>query len=160
MRVPRRPKRTRSVELVSDEAAPDPDDATRPPSAVPFVVALVVFVVVAVLGFLYLREDAELTAVQPDAVEVLEVAGDDMLEVTVRDRPGCETVERVQVDLDVDRIFVEVVLTADEGCVEAPDHDLTAVVLLPEPIDGRDVVPGFGRFRIPCDPDLRCRPDR
>lgn len=145
--------------MTTDEA-PGAEEPARPPNAVPFVVALVVFTVVAVLGFLYLREDADLTAVRPDRVEVLDVAGDDMIEVAVLDRPGCETVERVQVDLDVERIFVEVVLTTIDGCVEAPGHDLTAVALLPEPVDGREVVPGFGRFRIPCDPDLRCRPDR
>ena len=145
--------------MTTDGPAGD-EEPVRTPNPVPFVVALIVFTVVAVVGFVYLREDAGLTAVRPDAVEVLDVAGDDMIEVTVHDRPGCETVERVQVDLDVDRIFVEVVLTPDEGCVEAPDDDLTAVVVLPEPIDGREVVPGFGRFRIPCDPDLRCRPGR
>ena len=160
MRVPPGPKRTPSVGAVTTDGPPGTEEPARAPNAVPFVVALVVFTVVAVLGFVYLRQDSDLTAVRPDAIEVLDVAGDDMIEVTVLDRPGCETVERVQVDLDVDRIFVEVVLTPDEGCSEAPDHDLTAVVLLPEPIDGREVVPGFGRFWIPCDSDLRCRPDR
>ena len=126
----------------------------------PFLLALVVLVVVVVVGFLYAREDADLTAVRPNTVEALEAAGDDMIAATALDRPGCETVERVQVDLDDDRIFVEMVLTPNEGCGDAPRHDLTAVVRLPEPIDGREVVPGFGRFQIPCDPDLRCRPDR
>jgi hypothetical protein len=145
---------------VTTDEAPGTEEPARAPNAVPFVVALIVFLVVVLLGARYLREDADLTAVRPDTVEVLDVAGDDMIEVTVLDRPGCETVERVQVDLDVERIFVEVVLTPDEGCVEAPDHDLTAVALLPEPIDGREVVPGFGRFHLPCDADLRCRPER
>ena len=138
----------------------DDSDGPGPPNPAPFLVALVGFVIVAVLAFVYLREDADLTTVRPDDIEVLEVAGDDMIEVTATGQPGCQTVERVQVDLGEDTVRVEMVLGPVEGCVEAPDQDLVAIALLPEPIGDREVVPGFGRFPLPCDSDLRCNPDR
>ena len=139
---------------------PGADDAPPQLNAVPFVLALVAFLVVAVLAWTYLRDDDDVTVVRPDGIEVLDVAGDDLIDVTALDQPGCRTVERAQVDIGVDRIFVEMVLADEPGCVEAPRQDLTATVQLPEAIGDRDVVPGIGRFQIPCDADLRCRPDR
>ena len=139
---------------------PDAEDLPPTVNPVPFLVALAAFAVVAVLAFVFLRADDDLTTVRPDRVEALDVATDDFVEAVARDRPGCERLERAQVDLDRETIFVELVVTADEGCVEAPEQDLVATLELPEPIDGRRVVPGLGRFRLPCDADGHCRPER
>ena len=140
----------------------EPDAEDLPPSVnpLPFLLALGAFAVVAVLAFVYLRADDDLTTVRPDRVEALDAGTDDLVEAVARDRPGCERLERAQVDLDRDTIFVELVVTDIEGCADAPDRDMVATLELPEPIDGRRVVPGLGRFRLPCDTDGRCRPDR
>ena len=138
----------------------DPGDIrnTRPSDARPFVIALVGFLIVAVAAFFFLREDAELHVFPPDAVERLD---DDTVRATGLFGP-CEAIERAQVDFDDDTVFVELVARdlgdcdCDDDCAES-EYELR--ILLPEPIDGRRLVPGIGRLELPCT-DSTCRADQ
>lgn len=135
----------------------DPGDIrnTQPTNALPFVVALIGFVIVAALAFVFLRaDDAALELVQPDD---LRRVGDNAVaaEVTL---DHCGALERAQVDqTDDDVVFVEVVVRRNvEPCSMAFD----VTIVLPEPIDGRRIVGGVGRLQLPCASDGRCAVDQ
>ncbi|HEU5083703.1 MAG TPA: hypothetical protein VFU14_10210 [Acidimicrobiales bacterium] len=138
---------------------PEPADETRPDrlSPVPFVVALIGFVVVAVLAFVFLRADDSGVLVRPDR---LTVAGDDVIRAVALGQPDCARVERAQVDLAEDAVFVELVLAEGE-C--AGTTDVVAEITLPEPVGDRRLVSGVGRLRLPCSGEgsgVTCGPAR
>lgn len=138
---------------------PETDDAPRPDrlSPVPFVAALVGFVVVAVLAFVFLRADDAGVLVRP---ERLTPVGDDVIRAVAVGQPDCARVERAQVDLGEDAVFVELVLAEGE-C--AGTTDVVAEITLPEPVGDRRLVPGVGRLRLPCSgegSDVTCGPAR
>ena len=136
------------------------DDFEGPggPNPVPFLVAFVGFVVVAVLAFVYLREDPG-QLLRPERVTAVD---DDTVRAVAADRPACERVLRAQVDMAEEAVFLEFVVEDDGDCAgdRAP---FAAEVTLPEPIDDRPLRPGVGRFQIPCrgqGTDITCTPDR
>jgi hypothetical protein len=126
------------------------DDAARPLSPVPFVAALVGFVVIAGLAFAFLRSDDEGRLVRPDR---LTETGPDAIRATVLDQPGCGRVERAQVDLGETEVRVELVAVDAEGPCSDVAVELVADITLPEPIDGRRLLPGVGRLQLPCTCD-------
>lgn len=138
----------------------DPGDIrnTRPADARPFVVAFVGFVIVAALAFFFLREDGDLSIVRPVRVAVVD---DTTARFAIPVPEDCAEVVRVQVDLsDSQRVFVEAIVD-DSGCGGGPDVVETELtVLLPQPIDDRQVVPGVGRVELPCDPSGTCQADQ
>ncbi len=136
----------------------DPSGARPQLSPLPFLVALVGFLVLATLAFVFLRSDDEGRLVRPDR---LTATGDDTVRATVLDQPGCGRIERAQVDLTETEVFVELVAVDAEGPCSDVTVDLVAQITLPEPIDGRRLLSGVGRLRIPCTGDLddvTCRP--
>ncbi len=145
---------------------PDPDELdpgdvrnTQPPDARPFVVALIGFVIVAVAAFVFLREDGDLRAIQPDEVSVVD---GETVRATGLFGP-CEQIERAQVDSDDDTVFVEVVAGALDGCDctdDCSEESYDLEISLPEPIGDRRVVPGVGRVELPCDSSGRCGPEQ
>ncbi len=138
---------------VDDELDPGNIANTQPSNPLPFVVALVAFLVVATLAFFFLRENDDFTIVRPERIGVI---GPETLRFAVA-VPTCGIVERAQVDLsDTQRIFVEVIVD-QSGCRGDQTDDQTQLtVTLPQAIDGRQVVPGIGRVELPCDSDGRC----
>lgn len=140
---------------------PQPRPAANP---VPFVVALVGFLVVAVLAFVLLREEDEGALVRPERFERLD-------ERTVRTRPEipavnvCTVVERAQVDFDDERVYLELVVDVPECEDGHVPIDVVADIELPEPIGDRQLVGGVGRQHLPCEPNggegrFTCGPDR
>ncbi len=128
---------------------------TQPHNAVPFVVALIGFVVVAVLAFVFLREDASLRAFQPDDVRIV----DDATVLATGLFGPCATIERAQVDFDDDTVFVELIARDLPGCDcddDCSEEAYELEVVLTEPVGDRRVVPGIGRIELPCDPSGRC----
>lgn len=150
---------------MSDQREPPADDhADRDTvDARPFAVAAVIFVVIAVVALVFLRDDDGLVVVHPDRFERID-------DTTVRavastyETTGCEVIERVQVGLDDDTVFVEFVVATTDACVGgAPE--LAATITLPEPHDERRLVGGAGRRELPCGRDgsevtFTCGPDR
>jgi len=135
-----------------------PDPPPRQVSPVPFVVALVGFVVVAGLAFAFLRSDDEGRLVRPDR---LTETGPDTVRATVLDQPGCGRVARAQVDLSETEVRIELVAVDAEGPCSDLAVDLVAEITLPEPIDGRRLLPGVGRLQLPCTgerTEVTCRP--
>lgn len=134
---------------------------TMPPNPVPFLLAVAGFVLVVVAVYLFVWEDDRGRLVAPDRIEVV---GDDVVRLHVRGPfdEGVARISQVGYALGEDQIFVEVVL--DEGdCCAASDEELTAELVLPEPIDGRDVRTGTGRALAECDDAgsrFRCVADR
>ncbi len=128
---------------------------TTPSNPLPFVVALVGFLIVATLAFLFLRDDGSLQAFQPDEVTVID---DETVVVTGLFGP-CKRIERAQIDSDDDTVFVELV-AGDLGDCDCNDdcseEAYELEIVLPEPVDDRRVVPGVGRRQLPCDPSGRC----
>lgn len=141
----------------------DPGDIrnTRAPDARPFVVAFIGFVIVAVVAFVYLREDDDLEIVRPDRVQVID---DETIRFVVLVPSSCSEVERVQVDLsDGQRVFVEAIVDLSDCADQPSDPDgdrRELTVELPQPIDDRQVVPGVGRVELPCDPSGTCRAEQ
>ena len=137
----------------------DDSDGPGEPSAMPFVVALVGVAIVAVLAFVYLREDpGEL--LRPDRITAID---DDTVRAVAADRPGCERVLRAQVDMAEEAVFIEFVAETADDCADDAPGPLDAEVTLPEPIGDRPLRAGVGRFRIPCQgrgQDVTCTPDR
>lgn len=127
---------------------PGPDQPPAQLSATPFLVALVLFVLVAGWAFVSLRDDAGLDLVRPAGFETL---GDDSFRV-VGEPPddACAELTRVQVDLAEDKIFVELVVHPVDECASPT---IVATVTLPQPIDGRRLVAGAGRLQLPCERD-------
>jgi len=131
---------------------PDPtvDPAAGPPrqlSPVPFVAALVGFVVLAALAFVFLRADDDGRLVRPDRFQTLD---EDTIRATALGQPGCGRVERAQVDLSESEILVELVVVDAEGPCSDVAVDLVAEITLPEPVGDRAVRAGVGRSRLPC----------
>jgi len=122
-----------------------PDDQPAQVSPVPFVVALVGFVVIAAIAFVFLRADNDGVLVRPDR---LTVVGDDVVRVVAVGQPDCVAVERAQVDLAEDTVFVELVL-GEGDC--AGTTDVIAEITLPEAVGDRRLVAGVGRLRLPCE---------
>lgn len=116
-------------------------------SAVPFVVALVGFVVVAVLAYTFLRSDDDGRLVHPDRLTAVD---DDTIRATALGVPGCARVERAQVDLTGDEVLVELVTVDVEGPCSDVAVDVVAEITLPEPLDERPLRAGVGRTRLPC----------
>jgi hypothetical protein len=131
------------------------DDSTEDPHAqsspAPFLIALVGFVVIAVLAFVFLRADDEGRVVRPDR---LTPTGEDVVRATALDLPGCGRVERAQVDLSDTEIFVELVTVDVEGPCSDVTVDVVAEITLPEPIRDRELRAGVGRLRLPCTGEL------
>lgn len=141
-----------------DPAAPG--DLRPALSPVPFVVALVGFLVVAVLALVFLRSDDEGRLVRPDR---LIETGTDTVRATALDQPGCGRVERAQVDLSETEVRIELVAVDAEGPCSDVAVDLVAEITLPEPIDDRRLLPGVGRVQLPCAGEadaVRCGPAR
>ncbi len=122
------------------------DEPSAQLSAVPFLIAFALFVLVAGWAFLNLRDDAGLVLLAPDGFEVID---DDTFRV-VGERPGgeCAELRRVQVDMAKDRIYTEMVIAPADDCI-APT--IIATVTLPQSIADRRLVPGAGRFPLPCE---------
>ncbi|WP_436796248.1 hypothetical protein [Actinospongicola halichondriae] len=141
---------------MEEELDPGSIRNTQPHNAMPFVVALVGFLIVAVLAFVFLREDDPGRLVRPDGVSVI---GDDTIRLTVDGpfRKPYADVIKVGYALGEDDVFVEMVLDEydcpDDTDCGASTESLTVDVVLPEPIDGRDVGPGTGRTLVDCDRD-------
>lgn len=133
-----------------------PEDR-QPPSAVPFVVALVLVAVVGGLAFVFLRADDSGELVRPERLAAVD---EDTVRATAFALPTCWRIDRAQVDLDDDRVFLE--LVAVPRCSDGGDErvaDVVAEVDLPRPIGDRRLVAGVGRTRLPCTgggTDVRC----
>lgn len=133
-------------EPTPDEPPPPGPDRMSP---LPFVVALVSFVVIAVLAIVFLRPDDEGQLVRPDRLAAVD---DDTIRAVAIDRPRCLTVDRAQVDLGETTVHVELVVV-DDACGDATDRDtvdLVAEITLPEPVGDRRVLAGVGRLELPC----------
>lgn len=133
---------------VPEPGEPPVDPAEDRPdqlSPVPFVVALVGFVIVAVLAFVFLRADDEGRLVRPDRLDVVD---DDTIRVVAAGEPACLTVDRAQVDLGEGTVHVELVVTGEGDCDDAAD--VVAEITLPEPVGDRTLLAGVGRLRLPC----------
>jgi len=129
---------------------PVPDDAEGAPrqlSAVPFAVALVGFVVIALLAFTFLRADDEGRLVRPDRLTPVD---DDTISATAFAVPGCARVERAQVDITETEVLVELVTVDVEGQCSDVAVDVVAEIVLPVPIEDRTLRAGVGRTRLPC----------
>lgn len=137
----------------------DGSDGDRPQlSPVPFAVALVGFLVLATLAFVFLRDDDEGRLVRPDRLTAVD---GDTLRATALDEAGCTRIERAQVDLTETEVLVELVAVDAEGSCADGAVDLEAEITLPEPIGDRALLAGVGRLRIPCTgdgTDVTCRP--
>ena len=127
------------------------DPTPRPLSPVPFLVALVGFVVVAVLAFVFLRSDDEGRLVRPDRLTPID---EDTIRATALEQPGCGRVDRAQVDLSETEVRVELVVVDAEGPCSDVAVDLVAEITLPEPVDERRLLPGVGRVQLPCTGEL------
>ena len=136
---------------MQDPAADRPDDGPRTVSPIPFVVALVGFVVVAVLAFTFLRGDDEGRLVRPDR---LSAVGPDTIRATALAEPGCGRVERAQVDISESEVRVELVAVDAEGPCSDVTVDLVAEITLPQPVGDRDLLPGVGRTQLPCTGEM------
>lgn len=149
--------------MVDDESAPEPirpapahrdEEAPATASPVPFLVAFIGFVIVAVAAFVFLREDRG-TLAAPDAIRV---TGPNTLEVAVRGPfdGDAVTIRQVGYALGEERISIEVVLDAEECADGAGDctepEVVVAEVVLPEDVAGREVVAGTGRALLDCRP--------
>ena len=119
-------------------------------SPVPFVVALVGFVVIASLAFVFLRADDDGRLVWPDRFQVLDA---ETIRATALEQPGCGRVERAQVDLVETEVLVELVVIDIEGPCSDVTVDVVAEITLPEPVGDRAVRAGVGRSRLPCTDD-------
>ena len=128
---------------LDDEPAPDGPDQLSP---LPFVVALVGFLVVAVVAFLFLRPDDEGRLVRPDRLSVVD---DATIRAVAIGRPTCEVVDRAQADLGEDTVYLELVVTEAGSCDEGT-VDVVVEVTLPEPVGERRLVAGVGRLQLPC----------
>lgn len=128
--------------------------STTPPNPVPFVVALVGFVIVVVLAYVFLWEDEEGSLVAPDRIEVV---ADDTVRLTY-DGPFDDTyVEVIQVGYALGEEEISVELVIDErDCGDGADcgaatDSLSADLVLPEPIGDREVRAGTGRALADCE---------
>lgn len=150
---------------MSDQREPPADDhADRDTvDARPFAVAAVIFVILAVVALVFLRDDSDLVVVHPDTFERIDDTTVHAV-ASAYDSTGCEVIERVQIGLDDDTVFVEFVVATTDACVGgAPE--LAATITLPEPLDERRLVGGAGRRELPCvrdgsDVAFTCGPDR
>lgn len=138
---------------------PGPDRATQL-SPVPFVVALVGFVIVAVLALVFLRADNSGELVRPDR---LDAVGDATVRAVAFERPPCEEVLRAQVDMADEAVFVELVVDEVDGqdCASGL-VDVEAEIDLPDAIGDRPLRAGVGRTQLPCTgagTQVRCAPE-
>lgn len=161
VRVP--PKRRRTVRLVEPpdgtvDNGPDdgPDDGPPQLSALPFVVAFVGFVIVAVAAYVFLREDDPGRLVRPDGIQVVDA---DRVRLTVDGpfRNSYAEVTKVGYALGDDRILIELVIDEydcpDGADCAAPTEAVAVELVLPEPIGDRRVQGGTGRVLVDCDRD-------
>jgi len=139
----------------------DPVDGPPATSAVPVVVALAVVGVLAVLALVFLRSDDEGRLVRPERIAVV---GDRTVRAVALDQPACERIERAQVDVEDDRVLVELVAVEVDGCERGDERvDVEAEIELLRAIGDREVVAGIGRTRLPCTGqagDVTCGPAR
>ncbi len=132
----------------------DDGDGTSATNPLPFVIALVGFLIVAVLAFVYLRDDEAGRLASPDSIQVV---GPDTVRLRY-DGPfpdGYADISQVGYAMGDDVIYVELVID-DHGCPDgtdcgAPTDSVTADLVLPEPVAGRDVRHGTGRTLADCD---------
>lgn len=138
----------------------DPDEPSTSMSPVPIVVALLLVLVAGILASTFLRADDEGVLVRPDRITP---TGEDTIRAVVADQPDCGIVERAQVDLAEDRIYVELVVAGADGPCPDVITDIVADLTLPQPVGDRRLVPGVGRFPLPCTgglAEVACEPDR
>ncbi len=142
----------RTVRGVDEPVEPAPS-TTNP---APFVIAFVIVSILVVVSFLFFREGDEEQGQFPDEVDAVD--DDTVRAVAVLE--GCRVLDRAQVDYDDEQVYVELVsVPADAaGCETFPEREIVAEIELPRPIEDRDVVPGYGRFQLPCS-DGRCAED-
>ncbi len=134
---------------VEEEIDPGNIRNTQPANALPFVVALVGFLIVAALAFFFLREDESLRAFQPEEVSIVD---DTTVQATGIFGP-CERIVRAQVDSDDDTVFVELIAGDLSDCDcndDCSQESYSLDIVLPDPIEDRRVVPGVGRRELPC----------
>jgi len=139
---------------------PDDDEPRAQPSLVPFLAAAAIVGVAVVLAFVFLRSDDDGRLVRPDR---LDATGDDVVRAVVLDLPACEVVERAQVDVEDDRVLVELVAVAvpDDACADGEGREVVAEITLPVPLGDRALAAGVGRTPLPCTGDAaapRCGP--
>jgi hypothetical protein len=137
-----------------------PDDDGPRASPVPIAIALAVVVVVGVLSWAFLRTGDEGELVRPDRLVAVD---DDTVRATALALPACREISRAQVDLDANRVFLELVAVEVEGCDLQGVVDVVAEVTLPEPLGDRRLVAGVGRLHLPCTgrgADVACGPAR
>jgi hypothetical protein len=142
----------RTVRDVDEPSEPAPSTT----NAAPFTIALVVVSFLVVVAIVFLREGDTEQGLFPEEVDSVD---DETVRATVV-LDGCRVLERAQVDYDDERVYVEFVSVPsdDAGCETLPEREALVEVELPRPIEDREVVPGFGRFQLPCS-DQRCAED-
>ena len=131
---------------------------TTPPDPKPFVIAFIGFVVVAVLAYVFLRDDSPGRLVEPDRIDVV---GDDTIRVRYAGPfpEGDAEVLQIGYALGDDVVFVELVIV-DRPCAgECPEGPrvLDARLVLPEPVGDREVRTGTGRVLADCTGSERDR---
>ena len=139
---------------VPDDASDHADDEPPATNPLPFVIALVVFAIVAVLSYVFLRDDEPGRLAAPDGIQVV---GPDTVRLRY-DGPfpeGDADIIQVGYALGDDVVYVELVVD-DHGCAAgtdcpSPTDSLTVDLVLPEPIAGRRVRHGTGRALADCD---------
>lgn len=117
-------------------------------SPVPFLVALVGCSIVAVLAYVFLREDAPGDLVAPTSIRV---EGPDTV-VAWADGPfdGRARIVQAGYAMGDEEIFIELVVDVDDCEACRPTEAVTATVVLPADIDGRRISAGTGRALLEC----------
>lgn len=111
-------------------------------------IAVGIFVVAATAAAVFLRQDAGLRVVRSN--DLTRVAAD-VVEIRVPAEPACDVVERAQVDVDDETVFIELVVRDGGRCEQV--RDLLVSIELPVPLADRRLLPGAGRTELPCVDD-------
>lgn len=117
-------------------------------SAAPFLVALIGCTVIAVLAYVFLREDPVGGLVAPTSIRV---EGPETV-VVHADGPFDGVAEIVQVGYAMgdEEIFLELIVDVDDCDDCLVSESVTATVTLPADVDGRRVRAGTGRALLEC----------
>lgn len=138
------------------------DEPTRPAAGdgdrfennpAPFIIAVVLFLIVAVASYVFLREEPAGRLVAPDSIAI--VSGD-QIEVSFNGpfrKPYAE-IAQVGFALGEDVVHVEIVLheyeCAPGASCAAATESVSAVLRLPQPVGDRRVIVGSGRALADC----------